>query len=139
MTDQELKDLVASLAIDSKEMHAAQKELHAAQKETSEQMKLTDAQIKRTDEQIMLTDAQMKSTFEQMNRNDKVLTEKLDRMGITLGNMGQNQGAVAEECFYTSLKETQTLAGVHYDFIDKNILCYCCKDYDSSYFAITSI
>ncbi len=38
MTDQELKDLVASLAIDSKEMHAAQKELHAAQKERSEHM-----------------------------------------------------------------------------------------------------
>ena len=122
MTDQELKDLVASLAIDSKEMHAAHKEMYASQKETSEQMKLTDAQIKRTDEQIMLTDAQMKSTFEQMKRNDKVLTEKLDRMGITLGNMGQNQGAVAEEFFYNSLKETQTLAGVHYDFIDKNIL-----------------
>ena len=87
MTDQELKDLVASLAVDSKE-------LHAAQKETSEQIK----------------------------RNDQALTEKLDRMGITLGNMGQNQGADAEEFFYNSLKETQTLAGVHYDFIDKNIL-----------------
>ena len=66
--------------------------------------------------------AAQKVTSEQMKRNDQALTEKLDRMGITLGNMGQNQGAVAEEFFYNSLKETQTLAGVHYDFIDKNIL-----------------
>ena len=66
--------------------------------------------------------AAQKETSEQMKRNDQALTEKLDRMGITLGNMGQNQGAVAEEFFYNSLKETQTLAGVHYDFIDKNIL-----------------
>ena len=45
MTDQELKDLVASLAIDSKN-------LHAAQMETREQMKLTDEQMKRTDEKL---------------------------------------------------------------------------------------
>ena len=101
MTDEELKDLVASLAIDSKNLHAAQKV---------------------TDEQMKLTDTQMKSTIEQIKQNDKVLTEKLERMGVTLGNIGQNQGAVAEEFFYNSLKETQTLAGVHYDFIDKNIL-----------------
>ena len=40
--------------------------------------------------------AAQKETSEQMKRNDQALTEKLDRMGITLGNMGQNQGAVAE-------------------------------------------
>ncbi|MCX7084323.1 MAG: hypothetical protein NTY69_02155 [Methylococcales bacterium] len=42
MTDQELTDLVASLAIDSKEMYASQKDLHVAQKETSEQMRRTN-------------------------------------------------------------------------------------------------
>jgi hypothetical protein len=89
MTDDELKALVASLAIDSKA-------LREAQKATDEQMKRTDEQLKRTD-------------------------EKLERIGITVGNIGQNQGAVAEEFFYNSLKDTQTLAGIHYDFIDKNI------------------
>ncbi len=44
MTDQELKDLVASLAVDSKNLHAAQME-----------------------------------TREQMKRNDKMLTDKLNR------------------------------------------------------------
>ncbi len=45
MTDEELKALVASLAI-------AQKELAIAQKETDEQMKRTDEQMKRTDEKL---------------------------------------------------------------------------------------
>ena len=67
MTDDELKALVASIAV---------------------AQKVTDAQIK-------ATDAQIKATGEQMKRNDKMLTEKLDRMGITLGNIGQNQGDVA--------------------------------------------
>ena len=96
MTDDELKALVASLAIDSKN-------LHEAQKATDEQMKRTDEQMKRTDEQMKRTD------------------EKLERIGVLIGNIGQNQGAVAEEFFYNSLKVNQTLGGVHYDFIDKGI------------------
>ncbi|MDD2799999.1 MAG: hypothetical protein PHE96_00960 [Methylococcales bacterium] len=66
MTDDELKELVASLAVDSKNLHEAQK-----------------------------------ATDEQMKRNDKMLTVKLDRMGITLGNIGKNQGDVAEEFFFS--------------------------------------
>ena len=96
MTDDELKALVASLAIDSKN-------LHEVQKATDEQMKRTDEQMKRTDEQMKRTD------------------EKLERIGVLIGNIGQNQGAVAEEFFYNSLKVNQTLGGVHYDFIDKGI------------------
>ncbi len=45
MTDDELKELVGSLAIDSKE-------LREAQKKTDEQMKRTDEQMKRTDEKL---------------------------------------------------------------------------------------
>lgn len=63
------------------------------------------------------TDEQIKATNQQMKRTD----EKLERISIMLGNIGQNQGSVAEEFFYNSLKGNQTLAGVHYDFIDKNV------------------
>jgi Holliday junction resolvase-like predicted endonuclease len=45
MTDDELKALVASLAVDSKN-------LHEAQRITDEQMKRTDEQMKRTDEKL---------------------------------------------------------------------------------------
>ena len=39
----------------------------------------------------------MKLTFKQIKRNDNILTDKLNRMGITLGNITHNQGDVAEE------------------------------------------
>lgn len=103
MTDDELKALVASLV--------------EAQKATDQQIKLNAVAQKATDEQIKRTDQQIKRTDEQLKRTD----EKLERIGITVGNIGQNQGAVAEEFFYNSLKDTQTLAGIHYEFIDKNI------------------
>ena len=74
MTDQELKDLVASLAI--------------SQAKTDEQMKRNDA--------------------------------KLTKLGVLVGNIGNNQGDVAEEFFYNSLEDKKDLAGIHYDFIDKN-------------------
>ncbi len=45
MTDDELKALVASLAVDSKN-------LHEAQRETDAQIKATDEQMKRTDEKL---------------------------------------------------------------------------------------
>jgi Holliday junction resolvase-like predicted endonuclease len=86
MTDDELKALVASLAV--------------AQK---------------------ATEIQMKATSEQMKRNDKMLTEKLDRMGITLGNIGQNQGDVAEEFFFQSLIKDNHLGSIHFDDVVKNM------------------
>ncbi len=102
MTDQELKDLVASLAI--------------SQAKTDEQMKKTDEQMKETDHQIKELRKSQQKTDEQMNRNEA----KLTKMGILLGNISNNQGDVAEEFFYNSLEEKKDLAGIHYDFIDKN-------------------
>jgi len=86
MTDDELKELVASLAVDSKNLHEAQK-----------------------------------ATDEQMKRNDKMLTEKLVRMGITLGNIGKNQGDVAEEFFFQSLIKDNHLGKIHFDDVVKNM------------------
>lgn len=75
MTDQELRELVASLAIKSDKL---------------------DAQLAKTD-------------------------AKLDKVAKMLGNIGNNQGEVAEEFFYNSLAPKQDLAGIHYDFIEKNV------------------
>jgi hypothetical protein len=114
MTDDELKALVASLAVDSKNMHEAQKT-------TDEQMKLNALAQKTTDEQMKLNALAQKATDEQMKRNDKMLTEKLDRMGITLGNIGQNQGDVAEEFFFQSLIKDNHLGKIHFDDVVKNM------------------
>lgn len=103
MTDDELKALVASLAIDSKNLREAQK--------------ATDEQIKATDEQIKATGEQIKATGEQMKRTD----EKLERMGIMLGNIGQNQGDVAEDFFFQSLIKDNHLGGIRFDDVAKNM------------------
>ncbi len=92
MTDDELKALVASLAVSQD----------------------------RTDEQMQRNAIAQKATDEQMKRNDKMLTEKLDRMGITLGNVTNNQGDVAEEFFFNSLANDTHLGSIYFDDIEKN-------------------
>ena len=96
MTDDELKALVASLAI---------------------AQKATDEQIKRTDEQMKLNAIAQKATDEQMKRTD----EKLERIGINLGNIGKNQGDVAEEFFFQSLIKDNHLGEIHFDDVVKNM------------------
>jgi hypothetical protein len=44
---------------------------------------------------------------------------RLDSMGILVGNVGRNQGDVAEEFFYNSLEDSPTLGGIHYDYKGK--------------------
>ena len=131
MTDEELKALVASLAIDHKHLREAQKATDEQMSRNAEQIKLTDEQMKRNAEQFKLTDEQMKRnaeqfklTDEQMKRTDEQLKrtdEKLERIGITLGNIGQNQGDVAEEFFFHSLIKDNHLGSIHFDDVIKNM------------------
>ena len=71
-------------------------ELKASQKETAEQMKETDKKMKETQ-------------------------ETLKKVTKLVGNISNNQGDIAEEFFYNSLKAKPSLAGIDYDFIDKNV------------------
>jgi len=79
-------------------------------------MELKETQAK-TDEQLKKTDEQMKKTDEQMEKTDK----KLDKIAKMVGGISNNQGDIAEEFFYNSLASNPKLAGINYDFIDKNV------------------
>lgn len=103
MTDDELKALVASLAV-------SQKATDEQMKETTEQMKETAEQMKETAKRIQETDEQMRKT-----------NEKLERMGIYLGNLTRNQGDIAEEFFYNSLVKDTHLGSLYFDDITKNM------------------
>ena len=81
---------------------------------TQEQLAQAILDLKASQEK---TDEQMKKTDEQMKKTD----EKLKSMGIHLGNISNNQGDIAEEFFYNSLKAKPSMAGINYDFIDKNV------------------
>jgi len=103
MTDDELKALVAGLAV--------------AQDRTDEQMKRTDEQIASLiADGKNLRDAQ-KMTNEHMKRTD----ERLARIGITLGNVTNNQGDVAEDFFFQSLIKDNHLGSIHFDDVVKNM------------------
>ena len=89
MTDDELKELVASLAV---------------------AQKVTDEQMKRSEELVAsLAIAQQEST------------RKLDKLGELYGNLGKNQGDVAEEFFFNSLLKDNHLGSVHFDDIFTNM------------------
>ena len=100
MTDEELKALVASLAI--------------AQKETSQQMAQNDARFEARFEKL---EAQMARTEAQMARTDA----RLDRLAKLVGNISNNQGDIAEEFFYRSFKRNPVINGVRFDWVEKQL------------------
>ena len=82
MTDDDLKQLVASLAVSNKENSKLIKEL-------SEQMKDTDRRQKETSKQQKLTDKQLKQT-------DKQLTKQIKALGVQIGGLGNKFGGFTE-------------------------------------------
>ncbi len=52
-----------------------------------------------------------------MKKTDKTLK----RVTKLVGNISNNQGDIAEEFFYNSLASNPKLAGINYDYIDKNV------------------
>ena len=92
MTDQELKDLIASLAV-------AQKETDKQIKENGKQLKETDKQIKETAEQLKETDKQLKETDKQialLSKEQKETGQQLKELGRQLGGLGNKFGSFTE-------------------------------------------
>lgn len=97
MTDNELKELVAGLAVANAELTA--------------KMDRTDAQMARTDAKFVETEAQMKRT-----------DATLERVDILLGNISENNGSTVEDYFFNSLEDKPELGGIKYDTIVKNFM-----------------
>ena len=128
MTDNELRAMMADLI--------------SAQARTDAQLAKTDAQLAKTDAQLAKTDAKLdrlaeiydRQIAEARARHDKTDAQlaatdaqlaktdaKLDRLAEMYGGVGNNQGRVAEEFYYNSLKHDPVLNGIRYDVIDKNV------------------
>lgn len=90
MTDQELKDLVASIAVDIKEIAKMQAE---------------------TDRRMQETDLKMKETDRQMQETDR----KLKDIGVQLGGIGNNSGYHAEQFFQDVFENKKEFGGIKYD------------------------
>ena len=65
--------------------------------------------------------SELKTSQEKTDIKMRETQESLKRIGKMVGNISNNQGDIAEEFFYNSLESKPSLAGINYDFIDKNI------------------
>ena len=121
MTDQELKDLVASISVIQKETAIQMKkqsvEIDNLIKETAISRKETDKLMKETTIAQKETAREIEKTSIQMQKTD----ETLKSVGVQLGNIGKNQGDVAEEFFVNSLSSTLKVANIQYDEFYKNM------------------
>ena len=103
MTDDDLKALVASLAV--------------AQQETDKQFKQTNLQIQELSASQKETDMQLKQTDRQLKETDR----KLDKVAKILGGIGANQGDITEDFFYNSLIINNRLGTLQFDDVTKNM------------------
>ena len=95
MTDNELKDLVAGLAI--------------AQIETDKQLRETDRQLKETDRQLKETDKrlskQISATDKQLKETDKQLSKQMKELGKQIGGLGRKFGSFTEGLALPSMQK----------------------------------
>ncbi len=108
MTDKELKALVEGLAI--------------AQAKTDEQLRETDKQLKVSEETFSQKLQKSEETFSQrLQKSEEAFNKRIKKLEELVGNIGNNQGDVAEEYFVNSLYDSLELAGMHFDTLLKNV------------------
>ena len=162
MTDNELKALVAGLAVAQDRTEALMAENAAQQAkreakhedylakteallaETAAQQAKREAKQAKREDYLAKTEALLAETAALQAKNeakqakydarvdkmaarvDKMaarvdkMAAKVDKMAEMYGGVSNNLGAVAEEFYHNSLKAEPVLAGVRFDFIDKN-------------------
>jgi uncharacterized coiled-coil protein SlyX len=118
MTDQELKDLVAGLAVaqDRTEKFMAES---AKRFEIESQKRAADFEAHLAAQRVAhdRIDAQMAKTDEQISK----MQNTLKSVGVQLGGISNNMGYTTEEYFYNSLVDEPVLNGIKFDKVQKNI------------------
>ena len=122
MTDKELKDLVASLAVESKKTEQLIKELRESQKETGQLIKELRESQEQTDEQLKQTSQNLIKSQDAFDKRMQKLDEKLEKIGRMVGAIGNNQGDVAEEYFVNSLKKRLKIGVMEFDYLVPNYI-----------------
>jgi len=136
MTDQELKDLIASFAVTHEKSVAeadrrfARLEAQFAETDAKFDKRFaetdaklnkffaeTNAQLAKTDAQLAKTDAQLAKTDAQLAKTDAQLKKLSDMVGGTVNNQGQ----AVEEFFYRSLAKQLRVSNMKFDVIYRNL------------------
>jgi hypothetical protein len=135
MTDQELKDLVASLAVAQAKTEAENAKSKAVNEAgfaaLREVQAKTDAGFAAMREAQAKTEAGFAAMREAQARADALRAKndvqydktdaKLDRLAKLYGGVADNLGSSAEEYFYNSLAETKQIGDIHFDNIYERV------------------
>lgn len=115
--DKDLKEIFKEIAITQDRVSKRTDELSKFQDELSKSIKeLKDSQKELTESQKK-TDAQLAKTDIKLAK----FIERVDELSKMYGGTSNNQGKVAEEFFYNSLKHNPELDGIRFDYIRKNV------------------
>jgi hypothetical protein len=108
--------------VTQEQLAQAMLELKASQERISNELKLSQEQMGLRLESLQeKISNELKNSNLELKASQEKSDRRLDKVAKMLGNIGNNQGDVAEEFFYNSLASKPTLAGINYDFVDKNI------------------
>ena len=117
MTDLELKELVASLALAQRktddlltEIAAENKKLLLSQQKTDEQLAKIDARLTEIGDQLAETDKQTSDT-----------DEWLDRLTTMYGDTASSPNMATREFYFNSLGHNPVLRGIHFESVCKNL------------------
>ena len=113
-------------------MHQEQfEQLQALFTSVAENQKKTDIQLAKTDAQLAKTDAYLTKLSKQSIKTEAEVAKTVSEVAKTIstvkklsklyGNMSNNQGAVAEQFYYNSLKANPVLRGIRFERIYKNM------------------
>ncbi|MGK5093444.1 DUF3782 domain-containing protein [Deltaproteobacteria bacterium TL4] len=105
MTDQELKELVASLAIAQKETDQQLKETDRQLKETSREMKKKTAE---TDQQLKETSREMKKKTAETDQQLKETSRIVKELSKNIGGLNNKFGSFTEGMAFPSISKIMT-------------------------------
>jgi len=117
MTDQELKDLVASLAVDRKETEQLIKEAATMQKEAATMQKEAAAMQKET----IAIQKENAIKIEKLRERMEKQTEQIDKQSAQIGGISNNIGHHAEQFFQSVFKEKLEFGRIKYDEMIPNL------------------
>ncbi len=114
MTDQELKDLVASLAVNQAELSGEMRDMRVSQEEISARIRREQAEASaeireaqaETDRQLQATDRQLQATDRQLQATDRALQELAEQAKRTqreIGGLANKFGGFTEGLAWPSL------------------------------------
>jgi len=125
MTDQELKDLIGSLAIDTKDLKETQKRtienINRVSKELGKEVDKVSNNIDKVSREVDKVSNNIDKVSREVDKVNKEMNTKLYKLNLNLDGIGKNNGAVAEEFFFNGLNDKMEIGKLKFETIDRNI------------------